>query len=424
MNTALDAERSVLGAMLISRDAILDVTETLNPGDFHQPAHEVIFRTITALNQAGKPADPITVTNALETAGELARCGGPAALHTMAGEVPTASSAAYYAEIVSKAAIRRRLLIAGQKIVQLAESGGDEETLVETARREVDQTTKNTTTTARSFGETIDEMIDTLDEAPNHHPTPWESVNGIIGGLRPGALYVVGARPSVGKSVVALQLAKGLTQYGAVAFSSLEMSTADVQMRAVSADLRIDLRRLIERDLTPSDWNKIRDRRQSWNQVPLFIDDTAEASVTDVKRFARTVSRRQPLAGIVVDYLQLMTPPPGDKRSRQEFVADCSRQLKILAMDMQVPVIALSQLNRGSEQRTDKRPQLSDLRESGAVEQDADVVILLHREIMGENRGDLEMLVAKNRHGRTDVAQLTFWGHYSRITDTGHASAA
>lgn len=424
MNTALDAERSVLGAMLISRDAILDVTETLNPGDFHQPAHEVIFRTITALNQAGKPADAITVTNALETSGELARCGGPAALHTMAGEVPTASSAAYYAEIVSKAAIRRRLLIAGQKIVQLAESGGDEETLVETARREVDQTTKNTTTTARSFGETIDEMIDTLDEAPNHHPTPWESVNGIIGGLRPGALYVVGARPSVGKSVVALQLAKGLSQYGSVAFSSLEMSTADVQMRAVSADLRIDLRRLIERDLTPSDWNKIRDRRQSWNQVPLFIDDQSEVSVTDIKRFARTVSRRQPLAGIVVDYLQLMTPPPGDKRPRHEFVADCSRQLKILAMDMGVPVIALSQLNRSSEQRQDKRPQLSDLRESGAVEQDADVVILLHREIMGENRGDLEMLVAKNRHGRTDVAQLTFWGHYSRITDTGHVSAA
>lgn len=424
MNTALDAERSVLGAMLISRDAILDVTETLNPGDFHQPAHEVIFRTITALNQVGKPADPITVTNALDTAGELARCGGPAALHTMAGEVPTASSAAYYAEIVSKAAIRRRLLIAGQKIVQLAESGGDEETLVETARREVDQTTKNTTTTARSFGETIDEMIDTLDEAPNHHPTPWESVNGIIGGLRPGALYVVGARPSVGKSVVALQLAKGLSQYGSVAFSSLEMSTADVQMRAVSADLRIDLRRLIERDLTPSDWNKIRDRRQSWNQVPLFIDDQSEVSVTDIKRFARTVSRRQPLAGIVVDYLQLMTPPPGDKRPRHEFVADCSRQLKILAMDMGVPVIALSQLNRSSEQRQDKRPQLSDLRESGAVEQDADVVILLHREIMGENRGDLEMLVAKNRHGRTDVAQLTFWGHYSRITDTGHVSAA
>ena len=419
MNNQHDAERSVLGAMLISRDAILDVSETLNPGDFHQSAHETIYRTILDIHQAGKRADAVTVADALDKAGELARCGGPAILHVMAGEVPTASNADFYAEIITKAAVRRRLQLAGASIVQLVADGGDEDAMVEAARKTIDETSSSTAGKVQSFGETIDNTLHTLDEEPNHHPTPWASLNRVIGGLRPGALYVVGARPSVGKSVVALQLAKGLSKHGSVAFSSLEMSQSDVHMRAVAADLQIDLRRLIERDLTDNDWKKIAGRRKTWNDVPLFIDDRSGVTITDIKRFARTVHRRTPLAGLIVDYLQLMTPPPGDKRPRHEFVADCSRQLKILAMDMGIPVIALSQLNRASEQRQDKRPQLSDLRESGAVEQDADVVILLHREIMGEKRGDLEMLVAKNRHGRTDVAELTFFGHYSLILDQG-----
>jgi replicative DNA helicase len=290
---------------------------------------------------------------------------------------------------------------------------------VELARKEVDSTSKATTHTVRSFGETIDEMLGQLDEKPDLIPTPWESVNEIIGGLRPGGLYVVGARPSVGKSVIALQLAKAMTAKGSVAFSSLEMSEADVQTRAVSGDLRIDLGRLLRRDLTPGDWTKIRDRRAAWQNVPLYIDDNSGVTITDIKRFARSVNRRQPLAGLVVDYLQLMAQPAGDSRPRHEFVSDMSRQLKILAMDLKIPVVALSQLNRGSTQREDKMPTISDLRESGSIEQDADVVILLHREIMGEKRGDLAMLVAKNRNGATDVANLTFWGHYSLALDPG-----
>jgi replicative DNA helicase len=262
-------------------------------------------------------------------------------------------------------------------------------------------------------------MLGTLDEEVNHKPTPWQALNDIIGGLRPGALYVVGARPSVGKSVIALNLAQELTKHGSVAFSSLEMSNHDLQVRAVSADLNLDIGRLVEKKLTPGDWAKIRDRRARWADVPLAVDDRSGVTITDIKRYARSVNRRIPLAGIVVDYLQLMNQPHTDKRARHEFVADMSRQLKILAMDMQIPVIALSQLNRASEARQDKMPMLSDLRESGAVEQDADVVILLHREIMGENRDDLSMLVAKNRHGATGLAELTFWGHYSKALDPG-----
>jgi replicative DNA helicase len=316
-------------------------------------------------------------------------------------------------------ATRRRLLMAGRKIQDLAGSGGDVDELVEASRREVDQTSRATGSAVLSFGETIDTMLGTLDDEINHRPTPWQALNNVIGGLRPGALYVVGARPSVGKSVVALNLAQGLAQHGSVAFSSLEMSNNDVQIRAVSSDLNLDVSRLIERNLTPGDWAKIRERRASWQDVPLFVDDRSGVTITDIKRFARSVNRRKPLAGVVVDYLQLMAQPHGDKRPRHEFVADMSRQLKIMAMDMQIPVIALSQLNRASESRNDKMPQLSDLRESGAVEQDADVVILLHREIMGDLRNDLSMLVAKNRHGATGLAEMAFWGHYSRVLDKG-----
>lgn len=413
------AEQSVLGAMLISREAIADIADVLDGGDFYRPAHETIYRTILEVHAAGSPVDAITINDALSKMGEIARTGGAAYTHQLATSVPSASSGAYYAEIVAHAATRRRLTAAGRKIQDIAASGGDVDELVEASRREVDLTSRATGTAVQSFGETIDVMLGSLDEDINHRPTPWQAVNDIIGGLRPGALYVVGARPSVGKSVVALNLACELAKHGSVAFSSLEMSNNDVQIRAVSADLNLDVSRLIERRLTPGDWGKIRERRATWQDVPLYVDDRSGVTITDVKRFARSVHRRQPLAGLVVDYLQLMAQPHGDKRPRHEFVADMSRQLKIMAMDMQIPVIALSQLNRASESRQDKMPMLSDLRESGAVEQDADVVILLHREIMGETRDELSMLVAKNRHGATGLAELTFWGHYSKALDQG-----
>jgi replicative DNA helicase len=414
----IDAERSVLGALMLSREVISDVTEILSGPEFYRPAHETIFRTILAMVGRGDPVDCVTVGDALAREGELDRVGGREYLVDLLSAPPAPSTGGYYAEIVAKMSTRRLLAAAGRKVVQLAAQAGDELELVELARKAVDATSKATTHMVQSFGETIDLMLSQLDEKPDMIPTPWAAVNEIIGGLRPGGLYVVGARPAVGKSVIALQLAKAMTAKGAVAFSSLEMSESDVQTRAVSGDLRIDLGRLLRRDLTPGDWNKIRDRRAAWQKVPLFIDDNSGVTMTDIKRFARSVNRRQPLAGLVVDYLQLMAQPPGDGRSRQEFVSDMSRQLKILAMELKIPVVALSQLNRGSTQREDKMPTISDLRESGSIEQDADVVLLLHREIMGEKRGDLSMLVAKNRNGATDVAHLTFWGHYSMALDT------
>lgn len=216
-------------------------------------------------------------------------------------------------------------------------------------------------------------------------------------------------------SVVGLQIAQALLPHGSVAFMSLEMSVNDLTTRMLSNELRIDMGKLTTHNLDAQDWARIGEWVRERRQVPLAINDNTGSSITDIKRFARNVNRKKPLAGVIVDYLQLMAQQPGDKRPRHEFVADMSRQLKILAMDMQVPVIALSQLNRSSESREDKRPGLHDLRESGAIEQDADVVILLHREIMGDKSGEMSIAIAKNRHGRTGAVNLDFAGHYSEV---------
>lgn len=413
----VEAEKSVLGAMLIEPRIIDDVVDVVQGYDFHSPAHETVFRVITGMAQNGQPVDYVTVSAAIDAEGELARVGGQAYLFDMVQAVPNPGSATFYAQLIADTAVRRRLVTAGAKIQQLGSTASDAEELVELARREVDQTLRAGATAVQFFGETIDDMLSKLDEKVSYVPSPWSSLNEIIGGLRPGALYVVGARPAVGKSVVALQLAKALTNEGSVAFVSLEMSEADLQKRAVSSDAQIDIGRIMDSKLTPGDWVKVRDSRERFMSVPIAVLDNSSATITDIKRFARSVNRRKPLAGIVVDYLQLMSPGPGDRRDRHEFVADMSRQLKILAMDLQVPVIALSQLNRSGEGREPREPKLSDLRESGAIEQDADVVILLHREIMGDKKSDMYMLVAKNRHGSTNVAELSFWGHYSEIRE-------
>lgn len=413
----IDAERSVLGAMLLSPAVIDEVSDIVGGPDFCRPAHETIFTAVLSLFRARQPVDVITVGDALGP--ELGKIGGSPYLHKLVQFVPTAINGPYYAGIVADAGARRRLSTAGARIQQMAGSADDVAAMVEDARRAVDQVTVRSGDRVEFLKDTVDSALDGLGTEPKQVSTPWESVNSIIGGLRPGGLYVVGARPSVGKSVIGLQLAKVLTRQGSVAFASLEMSRDDIWARLISSDLRISMERVVDRSLSASDWEAIAQARQMWSEAPLAILDKSALTVTDIRRFARSTHRRQPLAGVVVDYMQLMAQPRGDKRPRHEFVADVSRQLKILAMDMSIPVIALSQLNRASEARTDKMPQLSDLRESGAVEQDADVVFLLHREIMGEARSALHLLVAKNRHGRTDTTELVFWGHYSMALDQG-----
>lgn len=410
------AELSVLGSILLTGGRILEELD-FAPTDYRQPAYEFLHRTMQTMKADGKPIDQITVMDQVMKSGERI---DPLILHRAAESTPTASNAEIYAGVVSDAATLRRLSAAADRVKQMVGGGGDADELMEAARAAIDGAQSSVKAQpVRFLADTLEQTLDFLESDVVATPTPWPSLNRIITGLKPGALYVVGARPSVGKSVVGLQLARALVEHGSVAFVSLEMSVNDVNVRLMASDLKIDMGKLVRHELTESDWLKIGEWVNARGNMPLAINDNTGSSITDIKRFVRNVHRRKPLAAVVVDYLQLMAQQPGDKRPRHEFVADMSRQLKIMAMEMDIPVIALSQLNRGSTAREDQRPKISDLRESGAVEQDSDCIILLHREIDTESKYTIDMLVGKNRHGPTGATSMDFVGHYARIEDRG-----
>ncbi|GAA2545920.1 replicative DNA helicase [Neomicrococcus aestuarii] len=414
MSDIEQAELSVIGSLILSGGRVLDELD-FSPSDYRQPVYEQIHRVVADMKNLGKPIDVLTVGNELTLAGVKVK---PGLLHEAAQSTPTVASAEYYAGIVSDAATLRRVSTAAGQIRQMVEDGGDADAIVEAARSIIDGTQSTVRTSRVEFiGETIGDTIAYLESETHDIPTPWGSLNRIMNGLKPGALYVVGARPSVGKSVVGLQLARELSKHGSVAFVSLEMSKNDVNIRLMSAELSLSMEVLMRKTLAPQHWALVSEWRHARQSLPIGVLDNAGASITDIKRFVRNVHRRKPLAGVVIDYLQLMNQAPGDRRPRHEYVAEMSRALKVMAMELNVPVIALSQLNRGSESREDRRPRISDLRESGAVEQDADVVILLHREIDGDKKYEIQMLVAKNRHGPTGGASMDFVGHYARIED-------
>lgn len=416
----IEAERSVLGAMLLSREVIQEIAESVQGGDFYRPAHETIFDTILDLHGRGEPADAVTVTAALLTSGELERAGGPTYVHELMYACPSASAGAYYAGIVAGHGARRRLVQIAGSLRQRAEEGGDLSTLTEEARAAMEAINSGNSATIRSVAETIDSTLDSLDEAVTYVESPWENVNHYIQGWRPGALYIIAARPSVGKTVAGFQAALSLCNKGPVAFTSLEMGHEELELRMVSQEARVDMNRITSRKLTNADWERVAGARERWDKLPLFIDPSSDASMAQVARHAWSVKRKHGLAAVVVDYIGLMEHPDKSKKE-YEVVTEHSRKLKLLAKALGVPVIALSQLNRGSEHREGKVPQLSDLRSSGAIEQDADVVILMHRNLM-DSPHEADLIVAKNRHGITGTAQMDFLGHNSMMRDRGRPS--
>jgi replicative DNA helicase len=407
-----DAEMSTLGAMMLSGSAIDDATDLIEAGDFYRPAHEAVFAAIAHLHAHGEPVDAVTVAGELQRRGDLVRVGGAPYLHDLVAKVPTATNAAFYARIVRERGTARRLVEAGTRIVQMGYQGTDGDADVENARREVDAVGR----AVSGLRLIADELVGTvlaLDDEVESMPTPWPDLNHLIGGLRPGGLYIVGARPGVGKSLMANGLAMGLAKHGGVALNNLEMSTREVHERMLSAVADVPYTRIVNRCLEPSDRVRLEERIDRLEVLPISIDDRPMISTTDIRSHARTLARRGPLAGVIVDYLQLMASPRGDRRPRHEIVGDMSRSLKILAKELHVPVVALSQLNRGPEGRTDKRPTMGDLRESGSLEQDADVVILLHVE--ENDPGTMHVSVQKNRQGATSGFKLVRRGHVQRL---------
>lgn len=407
------AELALLGAAIVSGGRGLDDLD-FDPSDFQSPILEHVWRTMTGMIRDGKPVDQVSLWGALESGPMKV---SPTLVHEAVTAAPVATATWSYAAIVADAAARRRLRQAGSLIAGLADKPGEVDALIEEARRKLDDYGKVTKSEPVLFAyETMEGTLDRLDSADPFIPTPWDGLNDIIGGLRPGGLYTIGARPGAGKSVCGIQLAESLAHHGSVAMLSLEMSQDDVNKRLLAHQKHIPMERLTNpKTLTHADYAAMGEWLET-NRLPIAVHKGAQVTLTDIRRFSRNVHRRVPLAGVIVDYLQLMAQAPNDKRGRQEFVADMSRGLKLLAIDMNVPVVMLSQLNRGSSHREDKRPVITDLRESGAIEQDSDVVILLHRDTMDpELAHRLEMSVAKNRHGRPGVVDLEFAGHYSEI---------
>jgi replicative DNA helicase len=427
------AEQSVLGAMLMSKDAIADVVECVRGTDFYRPAHETIFDAILDLYGRGEPADAVTVAAQLQRSGELGRIGGAPYLHTLVSGVPIAANAGYYAEIVREKAILRRLVDAGTRIAQWGYSGeGDVDDVVDRAQAEVyGVTDKRTSEDYAPLSEIMEGALDEIEAISNRDgamvgvPTGFFDLDELTNGLHPGQMVIVAARPAMGKSTLGLDIARAASiRHGmsSVIFS-LEMSRNEITMRLLSAEARIALNSMRNGHMTDDDWSRLARKMGEVSSAPLFIDDSPNMTMMEIRAKARRLKQRHDLRLIVVDYLQLMQ---SGKRveSRQLEVSEFSRQLKLLAKELEVPVIAISQLNRGAEQRTDKRPMLSDLRESGSLEQDADMVLLIHREDAYEREstrpGEADLIVAKHRNGPTATVVVAFQGHYSRFVDMAH----
>jgi replicative DNA helicase len=428
----LAAEQSVLGGMLLSKDAIADVVEVLRSGDFYRPAHQLVYDCILDLYGRGEPADAVMVSAELERRGEIRRVGGAPYLHTLIATVPTAANAGYYAEIVAEKAILRRLVEAGTRIVQLGYAGADGADVNEVVDRAqasiYEVTERRMSEDYVALEELLQPTMDEIDAIASRGgsalgvPTGFVDLDEVTNGLHPGQMIIIAARPGIGKSTLGLDFCRscsvrqGLTS----AIFSLEMSRTEIVMRMLSAEARIRLQDMRGGRMSDDDWTRLARRMSEISEAPLFIDDSPNMTMMEIRAKARRLKQRHDLKLIVVDYMQLMT---SGKRveSRQQEVSEFSRQLKLLAKELEVPVVAISQLNRGPEQRTDKRPMLADLRESGSLEQDADMVLLIHRPDAWERddprAGEADLILAKHRAGPTTTVTVAHQLHYSRFAD-------
>ncbi|MET9843393.1 replicative DNA helicase [Streptomyces ossamyceticus] len=426
----LDAEQSVLGGMLLSKDAIADVVEILKGADFYKPAHETIYQAILDVYAKGEPADPITIAAELTKRGEITKVGGASYLHTLVQTVPTAANAEYYAEIVHERAVLRRLVEAGTRITQMGYAADDDvDEIVNRAQAEIFAVTEQRTTEDYlPLGDIMEGALDEIEAIGSRSgemtgvPTGFTDLDQLTNGLHPGQMIIIAARPAMGKSTLALDFARAASiknNLPSVIFS-LEMGRNEIAMRLLSAEARVALHHMRSGTMTDEDWTRLARRMPDVSAAPLYIDDSPNLSMMEIRAKCRRLKQRNDLKLVIIDYLQLMQSGKRSE-SRQQEVSDMSRNLKLLAKELELPVIALSQLNRGPEQRTDKKPMVSDLRESGSIEQDADMVILLHREDAYEKEspraGEADIIVGKHRNGPTATITVAFQGHYSRFVD-------
>ncbi|OXN00649.1 replicative DNA helicase [Bifidobacterium vansinderenii] len=425
-----NAEMAVLGGMLMSKDAIGEVSQMIDVTDFYQPKHQTVYEAIITLFSASQPVDAVIVANELLKEGNLEKVGGADYLHSLVASVPTAANATYYADIVHQRAILRNVIAAGTKIAQMGYSaeGSQAEDIVNLAQAEVyEMSVGKVRQDYEAIGPVVEETLNQLDALQNGLiqkgvPTGFRDIDDVTQGLQPGQMIVVAGRPAMGKSTLGIDFARHAALHAnmtTVVFS-LEMSKNELAQRIIAAETNIPLGALRRADeITPERWNTLNNFWGKLANAPLFIDDSPNMSLMEIRAKCRRLKQTNDLKLVVIDYLQLMSSGKAVE-SRQQEVSEFSRALKLLAKELEVPVVALSQLNRGPEMRNDKKPQLSDLRESGSIEQDADVVFLVHRPDFYDKEdrpGEADIIMAKHRNGPTETFGLAFLGANSRFQD-------
>jgi replicative DNA helicase len=433
----LAAERAVLGAVLADNQVIADVAKIVQPDDFANTAHAQIFSAMLGLDTGQRTVDHLTLAEELKTRGQLASVGGPAYLMSLDQVVPMAANATQYAQIVRDQAVRRRLAGVGREIVELAsqETGTLEGILDEAERKVFIIAERKREGDLRPVRELMERTLDLLDKMKMSSSgvtgisTGFLDLDMQLTGLHPGELIILAARPGIGKTSLAMNVALhvALKEQRAVGIFSLEMPSDQLLMRLLASSARVDMKKLRGGRLTPHDEEKFQEVAGALYNAPLYIDDTGALSPFDLRAKARRLKQKDSSLGLlVVDYLQLMHQK-GKVESRQIEVSEISRSLKALAKELEVPILALSQLNRKVEERKGGKPMLSDLRESGAIEQDADVVLFIHRDEDSGDGGDgegapqrtgavpVELIVAKQRNGPTGSIDLIFLSEYTKF---------
>ena len=431
----LEAEESVLGSVMLSIDAANAVMDRLAASDFYTPSHQAIYEAIVQLYNENQPIDAVTVSDMLRRREELERIGGVGYLTRLIDSVPTASNVRYYTDVVEEDSLRRSMIKAGSLIADLAfEQEAQiidlldqaEQRVLQVAERRIGDGLQAVSPMLQGVLERIEEMAASGAELTGLS-TGFRDLDRKLAGLQKSNLIVVAARPSMGKSAFALNIAHNVAAGGeVVAVFSLEMSREEIVQRLLCSVGRVDSMKLRTGNLGPL-WQRVVNAASRLYKIPMYMDDAAQVTVTDIRAKCRRLKRSVGLGLVVVDYLQLMS---GFRReNRQQEIAEISRSLKELARELDVPILAVSQLNRAVEQREDKRPRLGDLRESGAVEQDSDVVMFIYRHEYYhpediESKGVAEILVAKHRSGAVGKVDMTFLPEFTLFTDMGRDVAA
>jgi len=424
---AIDAEMAVLGSMMLSSQWCERLSDEMTPPMFFRPAHATVFAAMVAMRGDGQPVDPLSVAHELSRRGDLVTVGGQSYLHDLVASVPSMANAGHYAGIVAKKAALRGLAETAMRAYQRAHAPGADPTdaVAQSQDEMLALSSGDTGTSMVDLGDVLGSVLEDVEQGKAGHagvPTGFTDFDALTSGLQPGHLWVIAARPGVGKTTLVLDMLRHVAVYKKMpaAFFSLEMPRAEIAMKLLAADTRIGLHALRSGQVGPEEWERISHRLEMLSDAPLSIDDRSGLTIAQIRASARRLKQRRDLRLVAVDYLQLMSPVRRGE-NRQTEVSEISAGLKAMAKELEIPVIALAQLNRQSEHRAEKRPQKSDLRDSGAIEQDADGIILIHREDAvspeSSRAGEADLIVDKNRHGATGVVTVAFQGHYSRFVD-------